>query len=169
MQLFNCPIGGLNALQPSLCQLAFINLDVSHTDMKLVQQSSRTKRRMAKRIEDAIPWIGALLALAAALVLDSPKQQHRWHSAIMWTVCTFTFIVLFGRPRWTSIGFWWLCTAAFVAHLIAMWALFGTVPAMSVVGIILAPIALVEGVLILGLIGTLMGWSTGSSKHRPTQ
>jgi hypothetical protein len=131
-----------------------------------MQKSSRMRKSKSRRIEDAIPWIGVLLSLAAAIVLDSPSQPHRWHPAIMWTGCAFICVVLFGRSRWTSTGFWLLCTAALGIHLFAMWALFGRIiPGTFVLGTMyVAPIGFVEGILVLGLIGTLMGWNSGASK-----
>jgi uncharacterized membrane protein len=136
--------------------------------MKKAQKPFRIWRSKARFIEDAIPWIGASAALAAAIILDSPSHPHRWHPAIMWTVCTFTCAFLFGRDRWTSIGFWLLSAAALGVHLFAMWALFGRIiPATFVLGAMsVAPIGFIEGILILGLIGTLMGWSSGSRKQR---
>ena len=135
--------------------------------MKKVQKSSRMQRSKARRMEDAIPWIFAFIALAAAVVLDTPSHPHRWHPAIMWTCCAFTCAVLFGRPRWASKGFWLLYIAFLGVHLFAMWLLFGKIiPATFVLGTMyVAPIGFVEGILVLGLIGTLMGWSSGSRKQ----
>src|SRR3954471_2492027 len=123
--------------------------------MKKMHKSARIRRNKARLMEDAIPWIVALLALAAAVLLDTPSQPHRWHAAIMWTGCAFTCAVLFGRPRWGSAGFW-LFYAIFVGiHLLAMWVLFGKfLPANRYSGtVFVGPIGFVEGIAILGLIG----------------
>ena len=133
-----------------------------------VFKMEQLKTRKGIRIEDAIPWIVALLGLAAAVVLDTPSQPHRWHAAIMWTVCAFTCAVLFGRPRWGSAGFWLFYASFLGLHLFAMWVLFGKLlPANRYLGTVyVAPLGFVEGIAILGLIGNLMGWSSKSrEKH----
>ena len=59
-----------------------------------------------------------------------------------------------------------LCTAALGVHVFVKWPLFGKIiPATLVLGTMyVAPVGFVEGTLILGLIGTLMGWSRSNKK-----
>jgi hypothetical protein len=121
----------------------------------------RERASRARYIEDAIPWVGASAALVASIILDPADHPHKWHPAIMWTVCAFTCVTLFGRPRWTSKGFWLLALGFFAVHLVVMWALFEKLfPPRYILGTMyVAPIGFVEGIWILCLIGNLMGWS----------
>ena len=127
---------------------------------------SRVLKRRRLRIEDVIPWIGGLIALAAAMLLDVPSDPHKWHAAIVWSICAFTCILLFGRSRWSWRGFWLLGAAFLVIHLFAMWLLFGKLitPNRHIGTLYVAPIGFVEGIYILGLIGSLMGWDSKCNK-----
>lgn len=159
----NCCIGSFIG---TLRRKSYTRRDHAFTSQVFKMRQQKTTKGI--RIEDAIPWIVALLALAAAVVLDTPSQPHRWHAAIMWTVCAFTCAVLFGRPRWGSAGFWLFYATFLGIHLFAMWILFGKLlPVNHYLGTVyVAPIGFVEGIAILGLIGRLMGWSSESREKR---
>ena len=109
---------------------------------------ARVLSKKNRTLEDAVPWIGSAIALVASVLLDSPSQPHKWHPAIMWTICAFVCVVLFGRSRWRLTRFWMFCAAFFVLHLFTMWVLFDKIlPSNRGLGTLyVAPIAFVEGI-----------------------
>ena len=74
--------------------------------------------------DDAAYWIGAALALAAAIVFGRYGMPQKWHAAIMWTVVAFGPPTVTRRKRWGSPLFWGLWTLFLALHLLIMWVVF---------------------------------------------
>jgi len=119
------------------------------------------KKRLRRHREDVVVWVAVLGVVVAVFMLDNASESHKWHPAILWTCTAFTVITLFGRSKWQSWRFWVLWVCFFAVHLLAMWWIFdfflfpGHVwRTFLVIPIVLlkAPIAFVEGILVLGFI-----------------
>lgn len=53
----------------------------------------RQKQRLTVVSDDAVLWIAAGLALAAAIVFnDYLRMPQKWHAAIMWTIAAFEML-----------------------------------------------------------------------------
>ena len=111
----------------------------------------KTREPLGDRV---VGWVGLVVVIVAMFVLDKPSEPHKWHAAITWSVLAFMTVTLFGRGRWKSWRFWALWMFFALLQLLAMWWLFGrAMPAGHFVGtVVVAPIAFIEGVLLVGLI-----------------
>jgi hypothetical protein len=125
----------------------------------------RILRSHARLSDSAIGWIAAALALVAAIILDKGDAPHRWHAAIMWTLCAFGSVIILSRRKWGSRRFWVPFTVCLALHVVAMWVIFARIFAsLTVLGTLYAiPLAFVEAIFLSGII-SVMERKLGSNK-----
>jgi ABC-type Co2+ transport system permease subunit len=116
-------------------------------------------RRLRKGLvpsDDAFGWIGILLVLVAAIILDKGSAPHKWHAAIMWTFVAFFGVLVFGRKKRSSWLFWIFWAACLVLHVFVMWLIFGQfLPRLILGTLYVVPIAFIESILLIGIFSRL--------------
>ena len=116
--------------------------------------------------DNALGWIGCVLVLAAAIILDKGSPPHKWHAAIEWTAAAFFGVLVFGRKKWRSLPFWLFWVACLMLHMFAMWLIFGQLLPRLILGTLyVIPIALIESLLLTIVFFWLTG-KLGSTKDR---
>lgn len=99
--------------------------------------------------DTVIGWIAAAIGLIAAFMLDTKDQPQKWHSAIMWTGCTFGGLIIVLREKWTSWRLWLSWAVCLAIHIFVMWLIFAKIlPTLRVGTLYMIPIALVELILL---------------------
>jgi hypothetical protein len=102
--------------------------------------------------DDAFGWIGLVLVLIAAVILDKGSQPHKWHAAIMWTFVALFGVLVFGRNKRTSRLFWGFWAACLALHAVAMWVVFAQLlPRLTLGTLYVVPLAFTESLLLVAL------------------
>lgn len=104
--------------------------------------------------ENAVEWIGAALALTAAVIFGRLDMPQKWHAAIMWTAVAFGPMTLTLRKRWKSWSFWLWWAIYLSLHTALMWVVFAVLLSkVRVLGTLyVVPLGAVETFLLLVLL-----------------
>ncbi|HEV2116844.1 MAG TPA: hypothetical protein VGR48_12500 [Terriglobales bacterium] len=119
---------------------------------------SVTSKDRSSLSDDALGWIGMVLVLIAAIILDKGSTPHKWHAAIMWTFVAFFGALIFGRRKRNSFVFWIFWVTCLTLHGFAMWVMFGQLFPRLILGTLyVVPLAFIEALLLLGMFTKLEG------------
>jgi hypothetical protein len=102
-----------------------------------------------------LDW-GIVLVLSACAVAASEAigLKQVWEDGAVYTVVLFASVVTALRPAWRRASFWNSLALIFVGHLILLVAVLGALPPRrgGIPKLLLIPLALIEGILIVGLL-----------------
>jgi len=118
---------------------------------------SKTVNKVGVFSDTFIGWVIAAIGLAAAFMIDTKENPQKWHAAIMWTGCAFGAVVILSRAKWGSWRFWLSWIICLTVHIFLMWVIFEIVLSrLRFVGTLyMVPLALIESLLLLGIISKL--------------
>ena len=97
------------------------------------------------------------VGLGIVVISDKIGTPQKWHAAIVGTMVTFGGVAWVFRGKWRRWQFWASLGVLFTIHILAMWLVFTQILAsVKTLGILIwAPVAFVEGILLLGLVPLL--------------
>ena len=102
-----------------------------------------------------LDW-GIVLGLAACAVAASEVigLKQVWQDGVVYTVVLFASVVTAFRPAWRRASFWSSLALIFAGHMILLLAVLGALPPRrgGIPKLLLIPLALIEGILIAGLL-----------------
>jgi len=99
--------------------------------------------------DDALGWIGIVLALMAVIVLDKGSPPRKWHAAIMWTLTALFGVLIWGRQKRNSWIFWFYWAACLLLHVVVMWVIFGQLLPRLILGTLyVVPLAFAESLFL---------------------
>src|SRR5438132_95002 len=110
------------------------------------------KPTASKVSDDALGWIGLVLVVIAAIILDKGSPPHKWNAAIMWTFVAFFSVLVFGGKKRNSGKFWIFWSTCLVLHVVALWVIFGQLLQHLILGTLyVVPLALLESAFLLAV------------------
>jgi hypothetical protein len=118
--------------------------------------------------DNVLVFLGALLALALALIAERIGLPQKWHAAIFATIVPFGVVTAMYSVRWRRWSFWVALAMCFSIHIFLIWIFFQHVISnVQTMGVAFwFPVAFVETFVVIILVRKIERGLTGEKgKH----